>query len=126
MRKQTRSRAQTQSLAQRIYAQDTGTRDWQGTAQKPTFAHSTLGGCACTPGLLSMSPPRHDACLQLDTGLLHPRVSKCPRKGRWGQPVTLQTCPAAPHSHTGLWHARLEPGKTTMSSWDVVRLSHIR
>lgn len=77
MRKQTRSRAQTQSLAQRIYAQDTGTRDWQGTAQKPTFAHSTLGGCACTPGLLSMSPPRHDACLQLDTGLLHPRVSKC-------------------------------------------------
>lgn len=38
MRKQTRSRAQTQSLEQRIYAQDMRTRNWQGTAQKPTFA----------------------------------------------------------------------------------------
>lgn len=38
MGKQTRSRAQPQSLGQTIYPQDTGTGDWQETAQMPTFA----------------------------------------------------------------------------------------
>lgn len=64
MRKQTRSTAQPQGLGQKIYSQDTGTGDWQETAQMPTFA------TIYTPGLPSVSPPRRDACLQLDIGLL--------------------------------------------------------
>lgn len=85
MTKQTRSTAQPQSLGQKIYSQDTETGDWQETAQMPTSAAIyilTLYGCACTPGLLSVSLPRHDACLQLDTGLLvfgahTPESAKC-------------------------------------------------
>lgn len=77
MGKQTRSGAQPQSLGQKMYSQDIGSEDWQGTAQMPTLLlsiPSILYGCACTPGLLSVRPPRHDACLQLVIGLL---VSKC-------------------------------------------------